>query len=241
MPTRRLIRRPREAEEYDDAEEPEGARTRLRRQPDQQPERGSRRGDDDGDLRVGTVNKGWGGYHNTKANAPSKFTDYYRVEDDEQVILFLEDAPYASFLMHWADWMPRGKRQSYVCRRPEPCPLCEIEDPQARIRFNILDLKPDPPVHKTFECGITVAEMLDKFTKDNALGGSYFAIQMTGKKQNRRTQLRPVKVRDLDEDWGVTALTKEQFESYDKKLLDESSVTKSTPDELEAVAEEYTK
>jgi hypothetical protein len=175
-----------------------------------------------------------------KANAPTQFTQYYRVDDEEEIILFLEDGPYASFLMHWADWMPKGKRKSYVCPRPEPCPLCELgEDPGARIRFNIVNMAVEPPKHETFECGITVAETLDKYTKEGPLGGRYFAIQMTGKKGGRRMQLRPIKVRDLEEDWEVTALTKEQIALYDKKLWDEDSVTKSTQAELQAVAEEY--
>lgn len=241
MPTRRLTRRPREADEYEG--EDEGTRPRLRRQHDQPRDSGNRRGEDDASLRVGTVNKGWGGYANTKANAPKNYTEYYRVSDDEQVILFLEDAPYASFFMHWADWMPQGKRKSFVCPRPEPCPLCELgENPQARIRFNILDMHSDPPVHTTFECGITVTEYLDKYVHDNGpLSGTYFAIQMTGKKQNRRTQMHAVKVRDLDEDWGVKALTKDEIAAYDNKLWDDDSVTRSTQAELELVAEEYNK
>ena len=238
MPTRRLTRRPREADEYE--EEEEEARPRLRRHQDQQPERGSRRGEDDDDLRVGTVNKGWSGVATVKANAPTQFTQYYRVPDDEQIILFLEDGPYASFLMHWADWMAKGKRKSYVCLRPDECPICELgEDPQARIRFNILNMATEPPKHETFECGITVAETLDKYTQDDSLGGSYFAVQMTGKKNNRRTQLRPIKVRDLKEDWRVEPLTKDEIAAFDKKLWDEDSVSKSTRAELEAVAEEH--
>ena len=98
--SRRVLRRPRPAEEYAEEEVP-----RRRRQ--QHDDNGS----DDSDLTVGAVRAGWGGFANTKANAPSKWAKLYKVPDEEQLIMFLEDGPYASFNMHWADWMPRGQKQ----------------------------------------------------------------------------------------------------------------------------------
>jgi hypothetical protein len=235
--TRRLLRRPRPAEAYedeeDDQEEQEAARPRLRRVPSNRRDDDH---DDDSDLVVGEVHSGWGGYSKTKANAPSKWTKLYKVHDEEALILFLQDSPYASFNMHWCDWVPKGHRMSYVCLRPEPCPLDEVDSqgPTSRIRFNILDLSCDPPDHTTFECGITVAETIAKY---QPIQGAYFAACMTGPKKQRRTQIRPVKARDLLEDWKVKPLTEEQIHAFDRRLWDDSSVERSTRAEIQAVAD----
>src|SRR6516162_10874815 len=115
--TRRLIR-PRPAEEYDQEEEAQPRRLRRNEKPEQE------EADDDAGL---VVAKGWAGWRRTKANAPSQFTKLYKVQDEEGLIMFLENEPYASFLMHWCDWVPRGSRMSYVCLQTGDCPLDEVD------------------------------------------------------------------------------------------------------------------
>lgn len=234
---RRLLRRPRPAEEYDE-EEQEEERPRLHRgQSDRNRPSRNDHGDDDSDLTVGTVRAGWGGYYSTKANAPSKWTKLYKVPDEPQLIMFLQDGPYASFNMHWCDWLPARQKKSFVCLRPEDCPLCEIEDSQSRVRFNILDLHGDEPLLITYECGITVTEILAGY---QPIEGKYFAISMTGGK-NRRTQIVPVKSRDLEEDWGVKPLTRDQIAAFDKHLWDADSVERSSKADLQEIADLSTK
>ena len=126
---------------------------------------------------------------------------------------------------------------SYVCLQDE-CPLDEVDaKPQARVRFNILDLGGDVPTHTTFECGVTVTDILDKHAAKNPLAGTYWAVQMTGPKNNRRTAIRPVKARDLPEDWDTEALTKEEIQKFDKVLWDEDSLEVNSRSELQAVAD----
>jgi hypothetical protein len=226
--TRRIIRRPRPAEEYDEEEE---APRRRRPQRDN--------GSDDGDLTVGAVAAGWGGYARTKANAPTKYAKLFKVPDEEQLIMFLEDGPYASFNQHWCDWLPNGQKLGYVCMRPDECPICEVDDPNSQIRFNILDLHADEPIHTTLQTGITVAETIAKY---QPIENQYFAISMSGgkNKKGRRTQIRPIKARDLEEDWDTKPLTDAQIQTYAKKLWDASSVERSTKAELQGVADAAT-
>lgn len=223
---RRLVRSPRRAEEYD------GQESEARR-PDRSDQRN--RADDDTDLAVA---KGWEGYRRTKANAPSKWTKLYKVPDEEALILFLEDGPYASFLQHWCDWVPKGQKQSYICLQDD-CPLDEVDTPTARIRFNILDLRGDTPVHTTYECGQTITDTLSDYAKDKGLAGQYFGIRMVGEK-TKRTQIRPVKARDLEEDWDMQPLTKDQIAKFDTKLWDDSSLERNTRKELQEVADMVT-
>lgn len=241
MPEPRRLVRPRPAEEYD--REEEAPRRRLRREEPPTQLRHSRpqreEADDDAGLAVAPVAKGWGGYKRTKANAPSQFTKLFKVTDDEQLIMFCEDGPYASFLMHWCDWVPRGERMSYVCLQ-EHCPLDEVDPkPQARVRFNILDCNGDTPILVTFECGVSVTDTLDKYAKDDPLAGRYFAVQMTGQKNNRRTQIRPIKIRDLKEDWDFAALSEEDIAKFDDRLWDETSLEVNTRVELQKIADAF--
>jgi len=231
MPEGRRLIRPRPAEESDQEEEAPPPRRLRRDEPTQHEE-----ADDDAGLAVA---KGWAGWRRTKANAPSQFTKLYKVTDDERLIMFLEDGPYASFLQHWCDWMPRGSRLSYVCLQ-EDCPLDDVDPkPQARVRFNILDCDGDTPILVTFETGQQVTDSLDKYCRDEPLAGRYFAVQMTGQKNNRRTQIRPIKVRDLKEDWNFEPLSERDIGKFDDKLWDTDALEVNTRAELRKVAEAF--
>jgi hypothetical protein len=220
-----LVRSPRQAEEYE--ERPR----RLQRNQPESPKTEHKSADDDSDLAVA---KGWAGWQRTKANAPSKWSKLYKVPDEEQLIMFLEDDPYASFLQHWCDWVPKGHKMSYICSQDD-CPLDDVDTPTARVRFNILAIS-DVPVHWTYECGMTITDTLDKYAKGEPLSGRYFAISMVGDK-TKRTQIRPVKVRDLEEDWECKALSEEEIAKFDSKLWDDSSLERSDRKELQAVAD----
>ena len=211
---RRLVRTPRQPEE------------------EQQQPRSRSRASDDGDIAVA---KGWEGYRRTKANAPSKWSKLYKVPDEEALIMFLEDDPYASFLQHWCDWVPKGHKMSYICSQQD-CPLDEIDTPTARVRFNILNLAGDVPLLETYECGMTITDALDKYARGEPLSGRYFAISMVGDK-TKRTQIRPVKVRDLEEDWDFKPLSESEIAKFDTKLWDESSLERSSQKELQEVAD----
>jgi hypothetical protein len=220
---RRLARSPRPAEDYE--EKPR----RLQRSHSDQ----SEAADDNGSNLA--VAKGWEGYRRTKANAPSKWSKLYKVQDEEQLIMFLEDDPYASFLQHWCDWVPKGHKMSYICSQDE-CPLDDVDTPTARVRFNILDLAGDVPQLNTYECGMTITDTLDKYARGESLSGRYFAISMVGDK-TKRTQIRPVKIRDLEEDWDFKPLSEEDIAKFDAKLWDESSLERSSRKELQEVAD----
>jgi len=240
QPQRRLVRQPKPAEEYEEEEAPEPRR--LRRESKEEPRRGQRtsRREEADDDRGLAVAKGWSGYRRTKANAPSQWSKLYKVPDEEGLIMFLEDGPYASFLQHWCEWVPRGTRQSYICTQDGDCPLDEVDPkPSARIRFNILDCGGDTPILVTFECGVSVTEALEEYSQDESLSGRYFAIAMRGTKNSRRTQIRPVKNRDLKEDWDFEALSEDEIAKFDDRLWDDTSLEVSSKAELRKVADAF--
>jgi hypothetical protein len=202
--------------------------------------------DDDEPEKDLTVLRGWAGHRHVKASAPSKYTKFYKTPDQgEGLIMFLEDEPYASFLVHFCDWLRGQGKFSYVCLQKD-CPLCEIDDPAMRDRFNVLDCDPSAPVPKlyTFEVGPTIANTIEKYGQDpktGPLGGSYYGISFTGTKQNKRTLLRPVKKRDLVDDWKFDPLTDEQITKYAKKLATPEDIERSTREELQEIADNAVK
>jgi hypothetical protein len=238
VPEPRKLIRPRPADDYD--ETPDEPRRLRREEPeDETPDRTTHTHSDANDDTGLAVGKGWSGYRRTKANAPSPWTKLYKVADEEKIIMFLEDGPYASFLQHWCEWVPRGSKQSYVCLQ-DNCPLDEVDSkPQARVRFNILDCQGDTPIHITFECGVTVTESLEEYSGDEPLSGRYFAVAMKGPKNSRRTQIRPIKMRDLKEDWQFQPLSRDDITKFDSKLLDDTALEISSRAELRKVADAF--
>lgn len=250
MVTRRL-RRPTPAEAYDDEEDEQPARRRrftssARDNGGGRARVGARastksRDEDDDERPSKAAGAGWRAYKRTKENAPSKWEKVFKVPDEgESLIKFIEDAPYVSFLQHWADWRGKGKQQSFVCLQDD-CPVCEVDTPSARIRFNILNLDGDEPVNMVFEVGITLADTLQKYSDDPKIGPltkGYFAVGKTGGKK-KTTNIRPIKERDLKEDFDFDPpLDREEVEQFRKKMWDVDSLRIATRRELAEVADE---
>ncbi len=192
-----------------------------------------------------SIRTGWGGYKSTKDAAPSKWPKMYKIPDDgEHLIFFLEDAPFASYNQHWCDWVGQGQKKSYTCLG-EGCPLCEVDNPSPRVRFNILDLDGDEPTLKVWETGITVTDTLLKYGEDPKTGplgrmDMYFGVQLSGGPKKKTTSVRPIKGRDVEEDWQYELLTEEEVEKAMTKAWDDTSVDKVTKAELRKLAESAT-
>ena len=58
----------------------------------------------------------------------------------------------------------------------------------------------------------------------------------TGSKGKRRQSIRPVKARDLFDDFGIEPLTDDELDDFEGKCWDAASYRNSTRAELEAVA-----
>jgi hypothetical protein len=256
--TRRFARTARPAPEPEEEEEKAPAPPRRAFKPavpalrsKAAPVRSSRRAvaeDADDEVDTGISNAGWGAYKRTKESLPSKYGKRYKIpEDGEHLIKFLEGGPFVSFGQHWCEWLGNGKRLSYRCiaDQGKNCPICEIgQSPSARVQFNILDLDSGEPVLYFLEVGITVADTINKYAQDKKVGpldreDLYFAVQMTGGKNKKTTQIRPVKARDVQEDFDFEPLSAEELAAFDSKLLDETSADKDSLKELQAVADAY--
>jgi hypothetical protein len=158
--------------------------------------------------------------------------------------MFLEDGPFATVLLHWPDWIPRGQKPVFTCMGKENgCPLCAVGDqPQARARFNILDLNDDVPVLTALDAGITLTDELFALAerRGGGLKNQYFGFHTTGSKQSKRTHPRILKDRDVEEDFGMKPLTPTEIKVWADKVWDETSIDRSTKAELQKIADQAT-
>jgi hypothetical protein len=130
------------------------------------------------------------------------------ITGEPELIKFLEAAPFANFKQHW---VPQGKRQPdrpYTCPGTG-CPLCKIGDVGSKaFCFNVLHLStggdPEPKMLqvavKAFEALKEAATPRDADRPKIRVG--YWAVTRSGKGQRSQTNFRPVKERDLEEDWS---------------------------------------
>jgi hypothetical protein len=102
-----------------------------------------------------------------------------------------------------------------------------------------LDCGGDEPFLTTYESGISITEQLRGYSEREPLSGRYFAVKMVGQKSSRRAQIRPIKIRDLEEDFHFSALTAEQIKEFLDQLWDASSVERSTREELQRIADDF--
>lgn len=239
----------------DDDEEDEKPAPRRRRdedddEEDEKPRRRRSRDDDEDDEpkkpRVAPKNLkgGWGAADKVKSDS-SSYANRLKVTTKEQLIKFLEDAPYVSFAQHW---IRRTGQQSFTCiakEDPKGCPLCDSGDsPAARVCFNIALIDEDggEPVLMSLEASSTTAESIKNYHNEPRTGPiskHYWAIKKASDKQTATTVLNMVRERDLDEEWKVDPISPEELKALKKDMYGPDIVSlPSRKQLLEIVAED---
>jgi hypothetical protein len=123
------------------------------------------------------------------------------------LIKFLEPENFANYRQHW---VPSGAGQPdrpYVCIGFE-CPLCDIGDrTSATFMYNVLDMSSsDGPTLKILQIATKANQALREASMDRVTGKprrdrDFWAVSRSGKGQTSQTNFRPVKLRDLEDDW----------------------------------------
>lgn len=220
---------------------------------DEPPARGraSRRPSDDEDdkpkRRTLSGTGGWGSYEAKKSEV-SDFADEFRPEEEQTLIKILDAEPLANYKQHWIE---RNGKRSWTCCAPEDkCPLCDDvgDNPQLKVVFNIVDMSdPDNPTNAIWIMSQTIAENLKNFGKDSKTGpinrdDLYWAVNKTGKGKGKvKTNIIPVKERDLKEDWDTEPLSEEELTEFDNNAFGEDAVEYHTPRQLAEIADELLK
>lgn len=139
---------------------------------------------------------------------------------DPELIKVLEPEPVASYRQHWISTGAGQGNLPHVCAE-EDCPLCDIgDDPTKVIVFNVLHFPADgPPVNKQLPMGIKAFNAFSdaatpKGKEKPVFDRDYWAVNRSGKGNQSQTNFKPVKDRDLEEDW------EEIFDNFDPEDLD---------------------
>jgi hypothetical protein len=231
----------------DEPEEERRPRSRRRDDDDEEEERPARsrrsRDDDDEDDKP-ALGDGWAAFNKVRERTGSgDFPDEYKfpaLGEDEGLFKFIDDAPFATFAQHWIDDIP-GKK-SWICVGDD-CPLCDIGDSPAAIAcFNVIDMLEPKPKVKMLVARITVAQQIANFAKQTATKPIdketlYWAVSKSGTKKKQTTNLRPVKARDVDEDFKVSPLNDDEIDELLKKKFTKKNVPTHGRDKLQEVAD----
>lgn len=195
------------------------------------------------------VRGGWEGAARTQSLSGDYASTFKMDEDKDYVVRFLEDAPYASYRLHWVD---RSGKRSFVC--PEDpddpdsprCPLCDAGDKtRAQYAFNIIDLTGgQKPVVLSWDMGVRLKTKLEKIHKDprnGPLSDHYYVAKRTGKGTNSDTNVAPIKERDLWDDYHVEELTDDELDTLATRVYDRSIIEVPSRKQLQELADEFSR
>lgn len=183
--------------------------------------------------------RGWAAAASVKS---SEYADDFTPTEEETVVKFLEDSPFAVYYQHWVE-RGKGLKKSFRCIEND-CPLCDGGNSAApRIAFNIIDFSdPDAPKVKVYTVPKKVCtriETLHKSHKDGPINGvdRYFAVSRVASTPYPTT-ISGIKARDLKEDFGFDPLTEAEIDNFAKQVSDDSILENPSRKELEGIADE---
>jgi hypothetical protein len=151
------------------------------------------------------IKSGWGA---AEELAPqSDFPVDFKHSESIQVIKFLdENGPCASYKQHFLQQKP-GKK-SYICLGAN-CPLCVKlgHKPEDKRVFTIVNLSAEPIQRQILVATPRLFRNLHQaeFSPQGPLTKIYWGLSRSGEKQSTVYHLTPIKPRDLEEDWGISA------------------------------------
>lgn len=247
-PKRRSSRR----EEPEDEEEERPRSRRRSRDEDEEEDkpRGRRRARDDEEdeeerkPRTSSVREGWDGYKTNKAKG-GDFPEELKITGDPELIKFLQEEPITSFRQHWIDNPPGDiRKKSWTCIEDD-CPLCDLGDrPRVFTVFNVLHLSTGgDPENKILQLGTKATGQLLNFAEDRKTGPlpkHYYAVSKSGKGTSTAYNFRPVKDRDLEEDWEIDPLTDDELDEAMEGLYDKSIIQVPSRKQLRELAQGLT-
>lgn len=180
-----------------------------------------------------TVQSGWDAFD--AANKKKESGDYpvdFRFTDQEQIIKFLDDTPFAVYEQHWVE-RSEGRR-SFVCHG-DGCSLCDIagDRPRQKVAFNILALnESNEPTVQILTAPVTLARQIRTVHEDprkGPLGKHFWSVARIGTGRETQYTLQRVRAAELAEEWDLDA---------DDLLAAASKATKYTSDSIYVAPQE---
>lgn len=222
-----IVPRPRTMKRRPEVEDDEDEEVAPRRKPVAQEDDED---DDDSESSDLSIRGGWTEGQKTM-DSSSDYAQVLKLENNIQIIKFIEDQPYANYRRHWVDRMTaKGpQKRAYTCLETvgKTCPLCSIADrPQAVSAFNVVLIGDDGQVMlKTWDVGARLFNVLKTYANDPKIGPlskGYFAVSKSGVKQNTQINVIPVRENALLEDYEITPPTAAEIKAagrYDSSII----------------------
>lgn len=185
------------------------------------------------------------------ADSTSSFAQAFRLNEQIQIIKFLEDDPYANFLRHWIDRAsPTGTvRRSFTCMKnfKRECPLCNVGDKVTSVSaYNVALIGDDSvPVLKTFDCGPKILNIIEAYARDPKvapISKGYFLASKSGKMGTVNYQIVPIKAHSLRDDYDIEPPSDEEFKGlglYDADNAIQVPKMKDLEDLAAELADQY--
>lgn len=231
-------------------EEETPARGRRARRSESEEEKPASRGrrsraaaeDDEDEAPARTARKGFKGFQKTR-EATSNFDDF-RLTDEEVLVKFLEDEPYATYAEHGLYRELNDGQRVWICLRPdEACPICDTgHNPRAIALWNVVVIPAEgEPQLKSLKAGPALEKILEAKSslKTGPLSKEYYSMsQLAGKNDGPVVyNVELVRERDVKEDWQEEPFTAAEVKAFKKNMPDETSVKYPSRKQLREIAE----
>ncbi len=198
-------------------------------------------GDDDSSSSSRTPRRGFAGFKKTREETTS--FDDFKLTDEEVLVKFLEDEPFAAYAEHGLYQELREGQRVWICLRPEEeCAICDTgHDPRAVGLFNIVVMPEDGnPALKVLKAGPALAKILETKAKlkTGPLSKEYYSLSQSPGKNDGPVvySVEVVRERDLEEDWKEKPFSDDELAEFRDKMNDETFVKYPSKSDVKDVA-----
>lgn len=196
--------------------------------------------EDEVPTRSSTIQAGWASAKKLQAEVSDGYINEMKLSEEDQVIKFLEEEPFAVYKQHFINETPKGSKKSFVCLE-DGCPLCEdlLSKPDRKYSFNVLNLSNESgPTHMALTVGPRLLGPIQKIHEGRLgpINKNYVVVSRSGKGTSTTYNVQSLKEADVSEDYGIdTGAIAPAIKSA--KLYTKDSVQVSTRAQLVEVVE----
>jgi hypothetical protein len=232
-----------QAEPEDDEETPAVARPPRTRTRAVEPDDDGETEDENEEPNHAVIGTGWKDAKRQKEEANGEYAKDFKFTEEEQVVKFLDDAPFAVYQQHWV--RRKAGKLSWICIGPSSCPLCKIGEPaRKQWNFSVAVIDTDDAGRITVDqkilvTGIRLFNTLEQKNNDKKRGPltkGYWTLSKSGTGTSTVHSVTPASDRELDE-WGIDVALVEP-KTAKLKPYEPSIIKLPTKAELRTVADE---
>lgn len=234
------------ADEPDEAPRGRRGRRAAADEDDEPPARGRRgrrsKDDDEDEAPQRTARRGFEAFKETR-KAIGGFDDDFKLSEDEVLVKFLEDEPFAVYGEHGLYKELKEGQRVWNCLAPDDdCPIDATgHRPRAVGLWNIVVIPEEgEPQLKVLKAGPKLNGILEKKNglKTGPLSKEYYSLSQTAGKNDGPVEymVELVRERDLKAEWQTEPLTDEELEEFEEQMHDETFVKYPTKAQLKEIA-----